>query len=193
MDLRQKLQMRIGLFAVLLALSGARSPNSAAQQQPPQPMLAVTPTAVVLAVGQTAELSAIDQSGRAVRNAQWSVEYPIAATAATDTGIQLTGLRRGRALLTASVGNLSASAMVSVVEENQLPAITVRWSLDPTPGYNTLELRRGQPMSASDPDLFSIEWSRSARTMIRAIRDDGAMMANSYGARISMSLLVLAL
>jgi len=132
--------------------------------------LSITPDAVVLLVGESFELNAVDGSGRPARNVRWSIDYPIADETVTDDGVRLTALRPGRALLTAELDGSSATAAVSVLSGTALPAATVRWSLSPTPGYNTLAARPGVPQSDSAPEFFSIEWSPSAGTMVRGIR-----------------------
>jgi len=149
-------------------------------QQAARSTLLVTPSTVVLVVGETFNLDVIDSSGRPAKNARWSIDYPIAEVTVADGGVQLTARRPGRAFLTAELDNLSASATISVVGETQLPPTTVHWSLLPTPGYNTLMARYGAPQSESDPQFFSIEWSPSAGTMIRGLQLTGEQLWSTH-------------
>jgi len=173
----RRLSRRLLSSLVLLVLLSGLPARS---QEKPTPALSVTPSNLVLLVGDTVELNAVDTSGRPVRNARWSVDYPLVEVAAIDAGVQLKGLRSGRALITVEVDNLSASATISVLAGTQLPATAIRWSLAPAPGYNTLAIRQAEPASDSEADIFSIEWSPSEGTIIRALRSTGQQLWSAH-------------
>ena len=85
-----------------------------------------------------------------------------------------------RARVTVEFGNLFTSAIISVLNGNQLPATTVKWSLAPTPAYSTLKVQQAEPTSESEADFFSIEWSTSAGTVIRALRSTGQQLWSAH-------------
>ena len=82
------------------------------------------------------------------------------------------GKQVGHAVLTAVANNQSAIAEVSIVSGTKLPPATVRWCLQPMPGFQTLLLIQAVPTQAG-PDLYSIEWSNSENAIVRALRGSG--------------------
>jgi hypothetical protein len=121
--------------SLALALLLSANPVSAGPQSGGKSGLLVTPSTVVLLVGENTSLSAIDETGRPASNVQWSISPSIADLHEENGDILLEGKQSGRAVLTAAVNNRTATAVVSVVSGNKLPPATVRWSLQPMPVF----------------------------------------------------------
>jgi hypothetical protein len=141
----------VSLGTVLLpaanrALAGPRSESLSG--------LLITPSAVVLLAGETSSLSAIDGTGRPVANVHWSISPPIADLREENGAVFLEGKQPGRAVLTASAGTRDATAVVSVVAGSKLPPGTVRWSLQPLPGFQTLMVMPAVPTGDAPRVLF---------------------------------------
>jgi len=92
---------------------------------------------LVLLVGEDYALSAVDATGRPVSGAEWALSTPIADFHVENGEAHLDALSAGRATLTATFDGQSASATISILSGSALPPATVRWSLEPTPGYET--------------------------------------------------------
>jgi outer membrane protein assembly factor BamB len=137
--------------------------------------LLVTPSTVVLLVGENTSLSAIDETGRPASNVQWSIGPSIALLHEKNGGVLLEGKQSGRAVLTATANNRTATAVVSVVSGNKLPPATVRWSLQPMPGFQTLLVMQAVP-TGGGPAFYSIEWSSSTNAIVRALGESGRQM-----------------
>jgi hypothetical protein len=172
--------LRLAGFALLIgALASGEQVAFAATGRPDASFLRVTPSSAVVAVGEPASFAVVDESGRPVPDARWSLSDPIANLEApldgAVGGIGLHPKSPGRAVLTAFVGGLSATASVSVVEQKDLVAPTVVWSLDPWPGYEALVLRQAAP-SPEGPDFIAVEWSKTLRAIVRGLKSDGRQM-----------------
>jgi len=167
------------MYAIALSLAAALlfSANAAI----PRPLsqtttgLLVTPSTVVLLVGESSSLSAADDAGRPVSNVHWSITPSIADLREENGEIVLEGKEAGRAVLSATANNQSATAVVSVVSGNRLPAGTVRWSVLPTPGFQTLLVMPAVPTDRG-PAFYSIEWSKTATAILRALSESGQQL-----------------
>jgi outer membrane protein assembly factor BamB len=156
-------------IGVLLFFSGNRvfgGPQSGSG-----PGLLVTPSAVMLLVGDTTVLSAVDEIGRRVADVHWSISPPIADLNEENGELILEGKQSGQAMLTAVANHQTATAVVSIVSGKKLPAATVRWSLQPMPGFQTLLVAQAVPTGG--PAFYSIEWSSSANAVVRAVTETG--------------------
>jgi outer membrane protein assembly factor BamB len=160
-------------LATILLLPASRV--FAVPQSGDAPSLLVTPSTVVLLVGENAFLSAIDETGRPVSNVHWSINPSVADLNEENGDVLVQGKRSGRAVLTATANNQTATAVVSVVTGNKLPPATVRWSLKPTPGFETLLVMQAVP-TGGGPAFYSIEWTKSSTAIVRALRDSGQQM-----------------
>ena len=159
------------IFFVIITLFV--DPTSARAQSSDLPQLLITPSALTLLVGEDSALSAVDSSGRPALDVRWSLSEPIADLHAEDAEIQLKATTAGRAILTATRDGLSATAVMTVLSGDKLPSGTVRWSLDPTPGFATLRVQQTRAGPVSSVDLYSIEWNSSSNAVVRALRDSG--------------------
>ena len=95
------------------------------------PGLLITPSTVVLQVGEDSAFSAIDETGRPVSDVEWSIKPSIAELHSDNGEIRIGAKAPGRAVLTATANNQIATAILSVVSDDKLPPATIRWSLDP--------------------------------------------------------------
>lgn len=134
--------------------------------------LVVTPSTAVLLVGDYFPLSAVDETGRPLSNVQWSIDPSIADLREEDGEVLVQGKQAGRAVLTAAVNNQIATAAISVVSGSALPPGTVRWSLQPMPGFQTLLVMQAVP-TGGGPAFYSIEWSKSSNAIVRALNESG--------------------
>jgi hypothetical protein len=172
-SIERRLLSTAALLGPFLALVISVSGPASAQLQAAS--LTITPSTLVLLVGETAAVSVVDESGRPVSAVQWTISAPITALHPEDNQIQLDAEQTGRAVLTATVSDSTATAVITVVAGENLPPMTVKWSLDPTPGYETLLLRQAVP-SESMPDMYSIEWSKSSNAIVRALGGTGQQL-----------------
>jgi len=146
--------------------------TSARPQLGSAPGLLITPSTVVLLAGEDTMFSAVDESGRPASNVHWSISPSIADLNDENGTLLLRPKQVGHALITAVANNQSAIAEISIVSGTKLPPATVRWSLQPMPGFQTLLLIQAVPTQAG-PALYSIEWSNSENAIVRALRESG--------------------
>jgi hypothetical protein len=137
--------------------------------------LLVTPSAVMLLAGENTSLSAVDESGRPISNVHWSISPPIAELREERGELVLEARQAGRAVLSATVNNQSATAVVCVVSGSKLPPGSVRWSVQPMPGFQTLLVMPAVP-TAGGPAFYSMEWSKTATAIVRAFTESGQQM-----------------
>jgi hypothetical protein len=152
---------------LLSANSASAKPQSGAA-----PGLLITPSTVVLLAGEDTMFSAVDESGRPASNVHWSITPSIADLNDENGTLLLQAKQAGHAVITAVANNQSAIAEVSIVSGTKLPAGTVRWSLQPMPGFQTLLLIQAVPTGAG-PVFYSIEWSNSENAIVRALSESG--------------------
>ena len=171
---RRSCCLALHIFLVIVTLIA--DPASTSAQSTVLPQLLITPSAVTLLAGDDSCLSAVDSTGRPVLDVRWSLSEPIAELHQDCTEIQLRATKAGRAILTASRDGISTSAVVTVLTGDKLPPGTVRWSLDPTPGFATLRAQQSAPAPDSSVDLYSIEWNRSSNAIVRALRSSGQQL-----------------
>jgi outer membrane protein assembly factor BamB len=159
-------------FFVALAFFGS---GTVLSQTETASTIIVTPSSVVLLVGENTTLYANDSSGRPVAEAKWSISTPIAELRMENGEAQIEGKHAGKAILSAKFDGQFASATVYVLDKS-LPTSTVHWSLDPLRGYEALTLVEAAPIGDSNVDLYSIEWSKSSNAMVRALRATGQQL-----------------
>jgi outer membrane protein assembly factor BamB len=160
----------LSLLLILLAANG-----SSAQSAGPS-SLTITPGNLVLGVGEDYALWAIDATGRPVSGAEWTISAPIAGLHVVKGEVFLDAKTSGRAILTATQDGQSASATISVLPGQTLPPGTVRWSLPPTPGFETLMVFQAFASNGSSVAFHSIEWSKSSNAIVRAFRSTGQQL-----------------
>jgi outer membrane protein assembly factor BamB len=162
------------IFFIIITLFA--DPTSTRAQSSDLPQLLITPSTLTLLVGEDAALSAVDSTGRPSLDVRWSLSEPIADLHPEDAEIQLKATTAGRAILTATRDGLSATAVVTVLAGDKPPSGTVRWSLDPTPGFATLHLQQTGAVPDSSVGFYSIEWNSSSNAVVRALRDSGQQL-----------------
>lgn len=160
------------LSLLLILLAGNRSSAQSAGSS----SLTITPGTLALGVGEDYTLWAIDGSGRPVTGAEWTISTPIAGLHVVTGEVYLEAKTPGRAILTATQGGQSASATIAVLPGQTLPPGTVRWSLPPTPGFETLMVFQAFPSNGSSVAFHSIEWSKSSSAIVRALSSTGQQL-----------------
>lgn len=163
---------RLVLILLVFFFSIVVTPSAA--QSPLPPFLAVTPSTLTVLAGEPATFAVVDESGTPLANVQWSIAPPIAEVHVENGKLGFLTREPGRAVVTATVGDNSATASLTVLPSQSFSQGTVRWSVLPIPGFQTLEALPGEPGS-SDAGVayYSIEWSRSENALLRAFDDFG--------------------
>jgi hypothetical protein len=160
-------------FLLLFVLAGA---GNAFAQISSAPDLVVTPSSVTLPVDDYAYLSAIDATGRPSKFVTWTISAPVAELETGANGdVLITAVRPGRAILNAASDSFSASAVVTVAGEKLLPG-TLKWRVDPTPGFETLFVQQAAPATGSSVSFYAVESSRLSGTNLRAFDNMGEQL-----------------
>jgi hypothetical protein len=135
-------------------------------------ILRITPSTLVVGLDESGQLNVVDDSGRPVEGAVWSLDNAIADLVPMGDSVEIQANHTGRAILTASVGAASTSSVISIVERSKITQTTVLWSVDPWPGYESL-LARQTRLAAGGPDFIDVEWSKTAPLIVRGLLEDG--------------------
>jgi hypothetical protein len=148
----------------------------AASQSGSAKSLLVTPSAAVVLLGDSATFSVVDETGHPISDVQWSIDPLLAADLQIENGeVRVEGKEAGRAVLTASVNNQTATATISVVPGGKLPSGTTQWSLQPLTGFETLAVMQAVP-GPNAPVLYSLEWNKSSNAIVRALSESGEQL-----------------
>jgi hypothetical protein len=126
-------------------------------------------------VGETSTLSAVDETGRPMANVQWSINSDVVTLQEQDGEVFLQGRAPGQAVLTATANHKSDTAVISVLAGQKLAPPTVRWSLHPMPGFETLLVIQAVAADKA-PAFYSVEWSKSENAIVRALRSSGEQL-----------------
>ena len=120
--------------ATITASAGEASGSAVVTVMQPVASVQVSPSAETIELGSTLQLTAeaFDENGDAVAGAEFSWESSDAAVATVDAGGLVTGVAEGVATITASAGEASGSAVVTVMQ----PVASVQVS----PSAETIEL-----------------------------------------------------
>ena len=138
---------------------------------PPPNSLQITPSNVNLVVGMTQQFTAIDDLGRRRTDATWAVNDTTIAAITTDGQPVLTALGIGQVTLTVAVQGLSLQIQVNILG-GSLPSGSTRFSNQPLPGYETLNVLPAVP-SGEGPGFYSLEYGDSGHSVLRAFTADG--------------------
>lgn len=138
----------LSLIALILFDRGA----FAKRQSGSPTRLLVTPSATVLLVGENSVLSVVDETGHPVSSARWSIHPYLAGLHEENGEVRIEAKQPGRAVLTATAtaNSQTATAFITIVSGTDLPPATVRWSLQPMAGFETLRVLQAVP-SADGP------------------------------------------
>jgi hypothetical protein len=117
----------------------------------------------------------VDDYGRPVTGASWSVSDPSVAELSTSGAIILTGKTIGEITITAFYQSFSAQATATVYAGPELPQGAIRWSGQPAPGYSTISMVQAQP-TENMPDIYSVEQGGSGNLIVRALTSDGRQL-----------------
>ena len=138
------------------------------------PLVSVSPASATMLVGESHRFRAVDGSGHALRNVDWTVFEPGIVEITAGDEVLVTALRAGKVTLRAHAGDGSADAHIEVVEGNSLPQGTVIWSSGDLPGCRTRKIMPAVPVP-NGPDVFE-ESQCADGTYIRAYTSDGILM-----------------
>jgi hypothetical protein len=160
--------------AVDLASNG-RSAGLRVTRVGPVGAIQVSPVAATIGVGETRDVWSLDQAGQSVPNAEWAVDNSaVLALTTTDGRVSVAGLSAGLATVTATLGNLTASATITVVT-GTLPVSTVRWTS--APGVPGAVIGSGplfaNRVDASVPDLYVLEHTPAGSQLLHGVFADG--------------------
>jgi hypothetical protein len=165
------------LFAIFLLALHLLFANLTFSQPQPRviPTILITPSATTMLVGETSTLSAVDETGRPMANVQWSINSDVVTLQEQDGEVFLQGRAPGQAVLTATANHKSDTAVISVLAGQKLAPPTVRWSLHPMPGFETLLVIQAVAADKA-PAFYSVEWSKSENAIVRALRSSGEQL-----------------
>jgi hypothetical protein len=156
-------------FLLLFAMAGA---GNAFAQAPGAPDLIVTPSSVTLLVNDSAYLSAIDATRRPSQSVTWTISPSVAELETDENGrVLITAVRPGRAILNAASDSFSATAVVTILAGEKLLPGTLKWRVDPTPGFETLFVQQAAMATGSGVSFYAVESGKSSGTNIRAFDD----------------------
>ena len=159
--------MLVCWFGTRIAYAGTKAAD--------RPTLQVTPSSVTLLVNEASTCTAVDQDGRALKAVEWSIRPQIAELKEVDGEVTIIGKQAGRAVLTARGNDQFATAAVTIAAGEKLPVGTVRWTVEPLPGYETLMVVQAVPSQAA-PTFYSVEWSKSEKAVVRALTESGQQL-----------------
>lgn len=151
---------------VTLSTTPTPAPNS----------IGLTPSTLALVVDEPRQLALVDDYGRAVTGASWSVSDPSAAELTTSGLIILTGKAVGEVTITATWGNLSSQATATVFAGPELPQGTVRWRVEPMEGNTTVGINKALVLNENGPDLYVVEEGGANHWLVRGLTSDGRQM-----------------
>ena len=136
----------------------------------------VTPATATISVGDTKQFNAVDELGRPMSVATWTVSDPGLASITTDSSPTLTSLGAGTLTLTAHVEGVTSQAQVTIFAAGTIPTGTATWSVPNVPGFVATQIAQAVPTD-SGPDLYSIQSSSDARhSVVQALTADGRQM-----------------
>jgi hypothetical protein len=140
--------------------------------------LQITPVSANIVVGGTKSFTAVDSNGYPRQDVIWTVSDPGLASVMADEnerGVVL-GIAVGQITVTATVGNVSGQAQVTISSGTVLAPGTTIWSAPAIPGYSAIQLVQAVP-SADGPDLYSIQLSTDGtKSIVQALRADGQQL-----------------
>src|SRR5205085_11091494 len=114
--------------------------------------------------------------GQPVTGAQWSSSNDSVIHVEEAAGVAvLTPRAAGTATLTATLGNLTASATISVYDAPQLPLNIPAWAVTSSPGaFLNRMFYVDDPNAASGPDIYYAEFNYATFTLLlRRLSLDG--------------------
>lgn len=161
----------LALFSLLASLAAP-----ALRAQSDSFPIAITPTTLTALVSDRPSLSLADSTGLPASNARWSIDPPIAELIEEDGELTISPKEAGRATITATLGNHTATARLTILPGPAFPPASVRWTVLPTPGFQTLLVLQAMPTGDSDAAFFSVESSSSSNALLRAFNASGQQL-----------------
>jgi hypothetical protein len=138
--------------------------------------LQITPSSVNMQVGDARQFSVVDNLGRPLAGASWSVSDSTLASITTDDQPTLTALNPGTVIVTANIEGVTGQAQVTISPIGVLLPGSVLWSNPPVAGFSPIQIAQATP-TESAPDLYSIQNSADGtQSVIQALTADGQQM-----------------
>jgi hypothetical protein len=137
----------------------------------------VTPARQTLAIGQTHTLRAVTEDGVAESGVTWSSSNAGVASITTDTIPTLLAVGSGEAVVTATLGSVSAEVQITVSSATLAPGAVV-WSVAPTPTLVMQPPIYANRVDPDGPDMFTVEVDADGQsTTVRGLRADGVQLS----------------
>lgn len=140
------LLLRIMCLAVLLFSAVALAGQSA-------PILIITPDRATMLVGESRPFRLVDQNGHMQRHVSWSISDDDAFQADEGDELVITAKRAGDFRIRARSAEGAADATVKVMEGDQMPIGTVKWSAGAIKGCKSTKIIPAVP-SPNGPDIY---------------------------------------
>lgn len=135
----------------------------------------ITPSEVTLLRGERQRFRLVGGDGRPVYGVDWSLEERGVVELLAGDEAEVTAINPGRFVLVGSVGKLELRARGTIIDADQPPAGTVRWSVDPLPGGKTNKIIQSVKVDEDTPDLYVGEVHPEG-SITRAMLADGREM-----------------
>ena len=137
----------------------------------------VVPGMATMHQGERRSMQLVDALGQPLTRAAWLVSNPFIATIEqVDDEIAVHALGPGQVTVTASWGQLTAEAQITVVRGETLPAGTTRWKVAPRAGFTTVDIVYTHP-TPDGPDMFAIERETGGRRVsLKAVNNTPNIM-----------------
>jgi hypothetical protein len=126
----------------------------------------ISPTTANMAVGDKRTIKLSGDLGQPISGATWTISDSTIVSMTTDDPPQLTALAAGTATLTANFNGLTASMTVNVLT-GPLPFGTPLWSVPSMTGNSINGIIHGNPINASDPDIYMNDGQSTLRGFTR--------------------------
>jgi hypothetical protein len=143
----------------------------------PTTSLTITPAARTMIAGEARALAALDEYGQRVTTATWTSDNSLVGEVGEVDGV-LRAVASGQAMITASVGDSSATLRLTVVAgsgDGSLPHGTTAWAVTPSSVDSFIVLNvPANLVSEESPALFVGEAKADGSSLIRALSADGA-------------------
>jgi Bacterial Ig-like domain (group 2) len=136
----------------------------------------VTPATASISVGDTKQFNAVDELGRPMAVATWTISDDSLASITTESSPTLTAMEPGTLTVTANVEGVTSQAQVTIYALGTMPTGTTTWSVPSVPGFAPTQIAQAVPTD-SGPDLYSIQASNDGRrSVVQALTADGRQM-----------------
>ena len=116
------------------------------------PLFAIVPEEIGMIRGQVTTVQVQDEAGRPARGVVWHVNNPAAGEISADGRHVFTAKAPGTVLLTATVGQFQATALVTIYVGDRLPPNAIRWKVG---SLQVVQTPDTQPLKPSAKNLVA--------------------------------------